>query len=103
MNIAKDTLPLSGEFDLHTPASDYAAASDLTQPRVARDVPRNGVETEPLAEATPRMIPELSREQLRLRNNLLLARERQGVRSLVVSGTGEGVGVTAVATTNCLI
>lgn len=102
MNIAKDALPLSGEFDLHSPATDFAATSDLAQPRVTRDVPRNGVETEPLADATPRMIPELSREQLRLRNNLLLARERQGVRSLVVTGTSEGVGVTAVATTLAL-
>ncbi len=98
MNIAKDTLPLSGEFDLHEPAAGFTKSSDLAQPRL----PRNGVDSEPLADVAARMIPELSREQLKLRNNLLLARERQGVRSLVVTGTSEGVGVTAVATTLAL-
>jgi Mrp family chromosome partitioning ATPase len=41
--------------------------------------------------------PELTPEQFKLRNMLLLAHAQQGVRSVLVTGTGEGVGVTSVA------
>lgn len=99
MNIAKDRLPIGEEAN----SLDQALSpSEVAQPRSTRDVPRNGVEPGAFPEAVERMIPELSGEQLRLRNNLLLARERQGVRSVLVTGTGEGVGVTAVATTLAL-
>ncbi len=102
MNITKNRLPLSEEVDSPNQVPGHTKSSDLSQPRSTRDVPRNGADPEPLAEVTARMIPELSRDQLKLRNNLLLARERQGVRSVVVTGTSEGVGVTAVATTLAL-
>jgi Mrp family chromosome partitioning ATPase len=102
MNIAKDRVPISEEGNSHGEASGYAKSSEVSQPRSTRDVPRNGVEPGGFAEFSPRMIPELSRDQLKLRNNLLLARERQGVRAVLVTGTSEGVGVTAVATTLAL-
>ena len=49
-----------------------------------------------------RMIPVLSREQLQLRNAVLLAHELQGVRPVLVTGVAEGVGTTAVAATLAL-
>jgi len=39
----------------------------------------------------------LSPEQLKLRNTLLLAHEQKGVRSVLITGTSEGVGVTSLA------
>jgi Mrp family chromosome partitioning ATPase len=102
MNIAKDRLSVGEEATAHNQGTGYAKPSEVSQVRSTRDVPRNGVEPGSLSDLSVRMIPELSRDQLKLRNNLLLARERQGVRSVLVTGTGEGVGVTAVATTLAL-
>jgi len=102
MNITKDRIPVGEEANSHGQAPGYAKASEVSHPRSTRDVPRNGVEPGTFSEFSARMIPELSRDQLKLRNNLLLARERQGVRSVLVTGANEGVGVTAVATTLAL-
>ena len=55
-----------------------------------------------VASAPERMIPVLSREQLQLRNVILLAHELQSVRSIVVTGVAEGVGATSVAATLAL-
>ncbi|MGH7493007.1 MAG: CpsD/CapB family tyrosine-protein kinase [bacterium] len=55
-----------------------------------------------VASAPDRMIPVLSREQLQLRNVILLAHELQSVRSIVVTGVAEGVGATSVAATLAL-
>lgn len=44
-----------------------------------------------------RLLPALSKEQLKLRNALLLAREQRGIRSVLLTGADEGTGVTAVA------
>lgn len=52
--------------------------------------------------APERMIPVLSREQLQLRNAVLLAHELHGVRSILVTGAAEGVGTTSVAATLAL-
>ncbi|MGH7449792.1 MAG: CpsD/CapB family tyrosine-protein kinase [bacterium] len=41
--------------------------------------------------------PALTPEQFKLRNMLLLARERKEIRSVLVTGTEKGVGVTSVA------
>jgi len=102
MNIAKDRLSRGEEANSHGQASGYAKSSDVAPARSTRDVPRNGAEPGAFAELSVRMIPELSREQLKLRNDLLLAQQRQGIRSVLVTGASEGVGVTAVATTLAL-
>jgi Mrp family chromosome partitioning ATPase len=101
MNIAKDSF-FGEEANAHGQTSGFAKTSELSQPRSTREVPRNGAEPGAFSEYSARMIPELSRDQLKLRNNLLIAREQQGVRSVVITGTSEGVGVTAVATTLAL-
>jgi Mrp family chromosome partitioning ATPase len=55
-----------------------------------------------IATAPERMIPVLSREQLQLRNVILLAHELHSVRSIVVTGVSEGVGATSIAATLAL-
>ncbi|NUO79758.1 AAA family ATPase [candidate division KSB1 bacterium] len=55
-----------------------------------------------IQQASERMIPALSREQLQLRNTVLLAHELQGVRSVLVTGASEGSGATAIAATLAL-
>ncbi len=52
--------------------------------------------------ANERMIPALSREQLQLRNTILLAHELHGVRSVMVTSASEGAGATAIAATLAL-
>jgi len=52
--------------------------------------------------ASEHMIPVLSREQLQLRNTILLAHELQGLRSALVTGVAEGVGATSIAATLAL-
>jgi Mrp family chromosome partitioning ATPase len=53
-------------------------------------------------QAAERMIPALSREQLQLRNTVLLAHELHGVRSIMVTAAAEGAGATAIAATLAL-
>jgi Mrp family chromosome partitioning ATPase len=102
MNIVKDRVPVGEEANSHGQTSGYADPLEISSPHSSHDVPRNGADPGNFAEFAARMVPELSRDQLKLRNNLLLARERQGVRSVLVTGTSDGVGVTAVATTLAL-
>lgn len=52
--------------------------------------------------ANERMIPALSREQLQLRNAILLAHELHGVRSVMVTGASDGAGATSIAATLAL-
>lgn len=55
-----------------------------------------------MQQTSERMIPALSREQLQLRNTVLLAHELHGVRSIMVTGASEGAGATAIAATLAL-
>ncbi len=55
-----------------------------------------------MQQTSERMIPALSREQLQLRNTVLLAHELHGVRSVLVTGASEGAGATAIAATLAL-
>lgn len=64
---------------------------------LTRDDERRSVQS-----AAERMIPALSREQLQLRNTVLLAHELHGVRSVMVTGASEGAGATAIAATLAL-
>lgn len=77
-------------------------ASETSRSGFPAELLRNSAETRTLASPAPRVIPALTPEQLKLRNMLLLAREQQGVRSVLVTGASEGVGATAVATTLAL-
>lgn len=74
------------------PGATRSAYEGLT-----RDDERRSVQS-----AAERMIPALSREQLQLRNTVLLAHELSGVRSVMVTGASEGAGATAIAATLAL-
>jgi Mrp family chromosome partitioning ATPase len=63
----------------------------------ANGKPTNGALSGNYFQAGDENRPELTPEQFKLRNMLLLAHAQQGVRSVLVTGTGEGVGVTSVA------
>lgn len=55
-----------------------------------------------MQQSAERLIPALSREQLQLRNAVLLAHELHGARSILVTGVSEGTGATAIAATLAL-
>ncbi|MDZ7267813.1 MAG: CpsD/CapB family tyrosine-protein kinase [candidate division KSB1 bacterium] len=71
--------------------SETLPASDLQ--RLALPATETGVGSPTIG----RLLPRLSKEQLKLRNILLLAREQRGIRSVLLTGADEGAGVTAVA------
>ncbi len=98
----KEMLPFGEDWEASSPVPSYAKSANVSQPRSSPEVPRNGAELDAAADLSNRLIPELSREQLKLRNPVLLANEQQGVRSVLVTGAGQGVGVTSVATTLAL-
>lgn len=75
-----------------------AHASEASSSGFPSELLRNDADTRTLAPPVSRVIPALTPEQLKLRNTILLAREQQGVRSVLVTGVSEGVGVTAIAT-----
>jgi len=70
--------------------------------RSAHDTMPHEEERRSMQQASERMIPALSREQLQLRNTVLLAHELHGVRSIMVTGASEGAGATAIAATLAL-
>jgi capsular exopolysaccharide synthesis family protein len=99
----KDRLHNGEDARTPSPLSGYAKPSEFSQARSVHEFrSSNGTEIGNVADISGRMIPELSREQHKLSNTVLLAQERQGVRSVLVTGTGEGVGVTSVAATLAL-
>jgi capsular exopolysaccharide synthesis family protein len=98
----KEMLPFGEDWDVPSPVPSYAKSASVPSPRTSPEVPRNGAELGAPADYSNRLIPELTREQLKLRNPLLLANEQQGVRSVLVTGASQGVGVTSVAVTLAL-
>lgn len=100
---SKDRLHNDEDAGTPSPLSGYAKPSDFSPTRSVYDFSStNGTEIGKVADLSGRMIPELSREQHKLSNTVLLAQERQGIRSVLVTGTSEGVGVTSVAATLAL-
>jgi Mrp family chromosome partitioning ATPase len=98
----KEMLPFGEDWDLPSSVPSYAKSSGVSQPRSSPELPRNGAELGAPADYANRLIPELTREQLKLRNPVLLANEQHGVRSVLVTGVSQGVGVTSVAVTLAL-
>lgn len=70
--------------------------------RSAREPMPHEEEKRAVQHSGERMIPALSREQLQLRNAVLLAHELHAVRSILVTGASEGTGATAIAATLAL-
>jgi Mrp family chromosome partitioning ATPase len=98
----KEMLPFGEDWDLPSSVPSYAKSAGVSQPRSSPEVPRNGAELDTPRDFSNRLVPELTREQLKLRNPLLLANEQLGVRSVLITGAGQGVGVTSVAVTLAL-
>lgn len=98
----KDRMPFDEGEDFHIPLPELGKHSEIPQSRAPRSRHQNGSEVGALADTSNRMIPVLSREQFKLRNAMLFTQEQQGIRSVLVTGAGEGVGVTSVATTLAL-
>ncbi|MCI0692488.1 CpsD/CapB family tyrosine-protein kinase [candidate division KSB1 bacterium] len=98
----KEMLPFDANRDSPSSVPSYAKSTGVSQPRPTSEVPRNGAELDTPRDISNRLVPELTREQLRLRNPLLLANEQLGVRSVLITGASQGVGVTSVAITLAL-
>src|SRR5574341_2021257 len=79
------------------PAPVQTAPSEAAHFRPDRQTPVNGTAKGPHFPFANETLPALTAEHIRLRNTVVQAHEQKGVRSVLVTGTGEGVGVTSVA------
>jgi capsular exopolysaccharide synthesis family protein len=98
----KEMLLIGEGWDPPSSVPSFAKSTGVSQPRSSPEVPRNGAELDTPRDFSNRLVPELTREQLKLRQPLLLANEQHGVRSVLITGASQGVGVTSVAVTLAL-
>ena len=73
------------------------AYSEASPSESSRNVPVHGAPAGLITRISAQVLSSLTREQIKLRNTFLLAHERHGVRSVLVTGASEGAGVTSVA------